>query len=119
MTSQAAVDVLIEKGAFEPRVALAVAEAIDTAMTQSQIVTVPILDASLAELKADTRISLANLERKIEVTHERIKVEWERTRAELVAGCFSSCSEMLPSAPAPRPSSTSCSIPIEARSSPA
>jgi tRNA U34 5-carboxymethylaminomethyl modifying GTPase MnmE/TrmE len=109
MTSQAAVDVLIENGKFEPYAALAVAEAIDTAMTQSQIVTVPILDARLAELKADTRISLvslkshlerkidnvekridlstANLEKKIEVTSaglgRKIEVTNERTKTEL------------------------------------
>jgi tRNA U34 5-carboxymethylaminomethyl modifying GTPase MnmE/TrmE len=99
MTSQAAVDVLIEKGKFEPHAALAVAEAIDTAMTQAQIVTVPILDARLAELKADTRISLVslkshlekridNLENKIEVTSERTKAELERTKAELVRWVF-------------------------------
>jgi hypothetical protein len=88
MISQAAVDVLIEKGMFEPRVALAVAEAIDTAMPQSQIVTVPILDARLAELKAEFRIALAKLEKKIEVINERTKAELERTKAELVRWVF-------------------------------
>jgi hypothetical protein len=78
MTSQAAVDVLMEKGRFEPQVALSVAEAIDMAMTELQIVTVPILDARLAELKADTRISFAELEKEIEVTNERTKAELVR-----------------------------------------
>jgi hypothetical protein len=107
MTSQAAVDVLIEKGKFEPHAALAVAEAIETAMTQAQIVTVPILDARLTELKADTRISLvsleshlekkielstANLEKKIDVINahleRKIEVTNERTKAELVRWVF-------------------------------
>ena len=92
MTSQAAVDMLIEKGMFDPRVALAVAEAIDTAMTQAQIVTVPILDARLADLKADTRISLmslkSHLEKRIDHLEKKIEVSNERTKAELVRWVF-------------------------------
>ena len=92
MTSQAAVDVLIEKGKFEPYVALAVAEAIDTAMAQSQIVTVPILDERLAELKADTRIALvslkSHLEKRIDHLEKKIEVSNERTKAELVRWVF-------------------------------
>ena len=65
MTSQAAVELLIQKGRFEPHAALAVAEAIDTAVTELQIVTVPILDARLAELRADTHISIMSLEGKL------------------------------------------------------
>ena len=38
-----AVELLIDKGGFEPRVALGIAEAIETSMMQPQIVTVPIL----------------------------------------------------------------------------
>ena len=61
-----AVDLLVEKGGFEPRVALVIAEAIETSMTQAQIVTVPILDARLAQL--ETKI--------------------ERTKAELIRWVF-------------------------------
>jgi hypothetical protein len=72
-----AVELLIEKGGFEPRVALGIAEAIETSMTQAQIVTVPILDARLQELRADMRSSLQQLEIKI-----------ERSKAELVRWVF-------------------------------
>jgi uncharacterized small protein (DUF1192 family) len=61
-----AVELLIDKGGFEPRVALGIAEAIETSMMQAQIVTVPILDARLAQL--ETKI--------------------ERTKAELVRWVF-------------------------------
>ncbi len=52
----ATVDILIEKAGFEPRVAVAVAEAMDEAMEGKihtlQPVTVPILDARFAALDA-------------------------------------------------------------------
>jgi hypothetical protein len=77
---------------LNPGVALAVAEAIDTAMIQSQIVTVPILDARLADLKADTRISLvslkSHLEKRIDNLEKKIEVTNERTKAELVRWVF-------------------------------
>jgi hypothetical protein len=92
MTSQAAVDLLIEKGKFDPHAALAVAEAIDTVVTQLQIVTVPILDARLAGLNADMRISLMSLEGKLRELNtdleKKIEVTNERTRAELVRWVF-------------------------------
>ena len=79
--SAVAVELLIEKGGFEPRVALGIAEAIETSMTQAQIVTVPILDARLkefgAEITTELRTRLADLEIKI-----------ERTKAELVRWVF-------------------------------
>lgn len=43
----AIVDVLVQKGRFDPQIALAVAEAIDMTIGTSQLVTVPILDARL------------------------------------------------------------------------
>jgi hypothetical protein len=65
-----AVELLIDKGGFEPRVALGIAEAIETSMMQAQIVTVPILDARLQELKA------------------LLEIKIERTKAELVRWVF-------------------------------
>jgi hypothetical protein len=62
MTSQAeTVDLLVKKANFQPQVALAVAEAIYSAMTDSQLVTVPILESRLAEQRADTHSCIANL----------------------------------------------------------
>ena len=52
----ATVDLLVEKARFEPQVAVAVAQAIDTAMEEKmqdrQFVTVPVLDARLAVLES-------------------------------------------------------------------
>jgi hypothetical protein len=45
-----AVERLIEKGGFEPRVAMGIAAAIETSMTQAQFVTVPILDVRFKDL---------------------------------------------------------------------
>jgi hypothetical protein len=83
MTSQAAVDLLIEKGKFDPHAALAVAEAIETAVIQLQIVTVPILDARLAELKADMRISLMSLEGKLSELKSHVEKRIELSAADL------------------------------------
>jgi tetrahydromethanopterin S-methyltransferase subunit G len=62
----AAVEILIEKGRFEPQVALGIAEAIEASMMHAQFVTVPILDARLQELRAEMRIALMSLENKID-----------------------------------------------------
>jgi hypothetical protein len=92
MTSQAAIDSLIQKGNFEARAALAVAEAIDTAVTELQIVTVPILDGRLAELRAETRISLielrADLEKKLVELRADLEKKIEACKAELVRWVF-------------------------------
>ncbi len=85
MTSQAAVvELLIEKGRIEPQMAFAIADGIDLAVTQSQFVTVPILDARLAELRADLRIAVMELDKKIEVTKSELKKEIEACKAEVV-----------------------------------
>jgi hypothetical protein len=62
----AAVEILIDKGQFEPKVALGIAEAIEASIMNAQLVTVPILDARLQELKTETRIALMSLETKME-----------------------------------------------------
>ena len=72
-----AVELLIDKGGFEPRVALGIAEAIETSMMQAQIVTVPILDARLQDLKAQFDVKIAELGIRI-----------ERTKAELIRWVF-------------------------------
>jgi hypothetical protein len=53
----ATVDVLVQKGRFDPQIALAVAEAIDMTLSSSQLITVPILDARFVafEAKMDAR----------------------------------------------------------------
>jgi hypothetical protein len=111
MSSQAAtVDSLIKKGKFEPQVAMAIAEAIDNAMSDSQLVTVPILDARFADHRAEIRGDLLRLENKIDsvsaALDKKIDVSFatlagkmdvsvaklgelnERTKAELVRWVF-------------------------------
>jgi hypothetical protein len=95
MASQAAtVDLLVKKAKFEPPVAMAVAEAIDNAMTESQFVTVPILDARLAEFRADIRDGLlrqehtidgtrVSLENKIDTTRKDLETKIDTTRVDL------------------------------------
>lgn len=87
-----AVDLLMEKGKFEPKVALAVADAIEVKMTQSQFVTVPVLDARLCELKADIHAEVTRLDHKIDIVkselEKKIEVTAERTKSELVRWVF-------------------------------
>jgi hypothetical protein len=81
----AAVEILIQKGRFEPEVALGIAEAIETSMMSAQFVTVPILDARLHELKAETRIALASLEYKLSAAIQELSSKVDRGYAELDA----------------------------------
>jgi len=100
MASQAeTVELLVRKAKFEPQVALAVAEAIDNAMTDAKFVTVPILDARLADLRAELRSDISKVENEVVATRESLSKEIavsnerlvkeigvtnERTKAELV-----------------------------------
>lgn len=65
-----AVEILVTKARFEPEVALGVAEAMEVSMTLAQLVTVPVLDARLQELRYEIEVSL------------------EKTKAELVRWVF-------------------------------
>jgi hypothetical protein len=53
-----AVEILVRKARFEPEVALGVAEAMEVSITLAQLVTVPVLDARLQELKHELEVSL-------------------------------------------------------------
>jgi hypothetical protein len=87
-----AVSILIEKGRFEPEVALSIAEAIEVSVVHAQFVTVPILDARVQELKAETRVSLMSLETKLSASIQELKTElkteMERTKADVVRWVF-------------------------------
>jgi hypothetical protein len=80
-----AVGILIEKGRFEPEVALGIAEAIEASMMNAQFVTVPILDSRLQELKAQTRISLMSLEATIDRRYNELDAKIDRKFGELDA----------------------------------
>jgi len=60
-----AVEILVRKSRFEPEVALGVAEAIEVSINLAQLVTVPVLDARVHELK--TEIQALRLEFKTEL----------------------------------------------------
>ena len=51
----ATVAVLTEKAAFEPNIAVPIAEAIDVAIAGAELVTVSVLDARLSALKSEIR----------------------------------------------------------------
>jgi hypothetical protein len=65
-----AVEILVTKARIEPEVALGVAEAMEVSMTLAQLVTVPVLDARLQELRHELEVSL------------------EKTKADLVRWVF-------------------------------
>jgi hypothetical protein len=77
----ATVGILVEKAKFEPEVAFGVAEAIELAMTQTQFVTVPILDARLHEVSAEIRV----LEGKLDASTKEHKADMQRLSADLDA----------------------------------
>jgi len=64
-----AVEILVRKSRFEPEVALGVAEAIEVSINLAQLVTVPVLDARILELKTElkTEIQALRLEFKTEL----------------------------------------------------
>ena len=81
----AAIEILIEKARFEPEVALGIAEAIEASMMYAQFVTVPILDARLHELRAETRIALMSLEAKVDRGFDELEAKFDRRCGELEA----------------------------------
>lgn len=89
-TQVAAVDLLMNKGEFEPQVALAIAEAVAVTMIEAQVVTVPVLDARVAALDArvaalDHKIDLveSRLEKKIELVRVNLENKLELVRTQL------------------------------------
>lgn len=95
----AAVELLVEKANLEPNVALAHAEAIDMALKEAQLVTVPILDARFAEsaAKVDSRFAafeakmdarFAESAAKMDARFAEMLVKIEQPKAELVRWLF-------------------------------
>jgi glycine cleavage system H lipoate-binding protein len=56
-----AVEILVRKSRFEPEVALGVAEAIEVSINLAQLVTVPVLDARMLELKTELKAEIQAL----------------------------------------------------------
>jgi hypothetical protein len=95
----AAVEILIEKGRFEPEVALGIAEAIEVSIVHADLVTIPVLDARLHEFRAEMRIALMSIESKLNASVQELKADMlrlearfearlEQTKAELVRWVF-------------------------------
>ena len=87
----ATVEILIEKAKFEPRVALAVAEAMDEAMDtrqhQTQLVTVPVLNERLAELRQEIK----------EIKADMVEMKWigRRSSSSAPVPCTLACSRSV------------------------
>ncbi len=82
-----AVDILVRKGRFEPEVALGIAEAIEVSFTLEQLVTVPILDARLQELRHELKSDIQTLRAEIQAIRVEFRGELSselgKLRAEL------------------------------------
>jgi hypothetical protein len=81
-------DILIEKAHFEPTVARAVAEAIENETSGNQLVTVPVLDARLAELKGAVDSRFNDIESWFDSRFNVLEVKMESQKAELVRWVF-------------------------------
>jgi len=64
----AAMDQLVDEGKFRPRVAQAIAEAIDITIRAANFVTLPLLDTRFAALEAKLEIRFGSIEKSIEST---------------------------------------------------
>ena len=91
-----AVEILIRKSRFEPEVALGVAEAIEVSINLAQLVTVPVLDARVHELKTEIQAlrlefktelaaGLGNLSTEIQKVNGNLRTEIERVNGNLSA----------------------------------
>ena len=98
----ATVELLVQKARLEPDTALAIAEAIDMAINNAQLVTIPILDARFAasEAKMDARfvavdarfgavdVRFASVDAQFITLEAKILAALEKTKAELVRWVF-------------------------------
>ena len=76
-------DLLITKAGLEPQVALAITEAIYIIMIEAHIVTVPVLDARLAELGTALKADVTRLDHKIDRVNSNLETKIEVTAAAL------------------------------------
>lgn len=80
----ATVELLKRKGQFPSEQALAVAEAIDMAIADQQLVTVPILDARFAASKADMDARFAAHEAKVDARIAALEARLDRFRLQII-----------------------------------
>ena len=94
-----AVEILVRKSRFEPEVALGVAEAIEVSINLAQLVTVPVLDARILELKTELETEfqalrlefktelaqgLGNLSTEIQKVNANLSMEIQKVNANLM-----------------------------------
>jgi hypothetical protein len=86
------VDLLVSKARLEPEIAVAFAEAIDMALANAQLVTVPILDArfTASEAKVDARFaaSEAKVDARFTALEAKLDAKLEKVKADLVRWVF-------------------------------
>jgi hypothetical protein len=71
----ATVELLVQKAHLDPDTALAIATAIDMALQNAQLVTVPVLDSRFAASNAEMKAGFASLEANWSVALEKTKAE--------------------------------------------
>ena len=78
-----AVEILVRKSRFEPEVALGVAEAIEVSIKLAQLVTVPVLDARLLELKTELKAEIQALRLEFKTDFGKLSTEILKVNANL------------------------------------
>ena len=78
-----AVEILVRKSRFEPEVALGVAEAIEVSINLAQLVTVPVLDARILELKTELKTEIQALRLEFKTDFGKLSTEIQKVNANL------------------------------------
>jgi hypothetical protein len=79
----ATVDFMMKKARFESDTAMAVAEAFDIAIEHAQLVTIPMLDARLAEFKSGIDAQFARVDTRFVELEARIDARFAAFRSEM------------------------------------
>jgi len=77
-----AVEILVRKSRFEPEVALGVAEAIEVSINLAQLVTIPVLDARILELKTELKAEIQALRLEFKTEFQGLRLEFKTELAD-------------------------------------
>jgi hypothetical protein len=77
------VEILTDKAHFEQKTAFVIAEAIDNAMQESQLVIVSVLDNRLAELRRDIDVRFVTMQKDMELGFTQVKHEMQALESRL------------------------------------
>src|ERR1700739_284075 len=78
-----AVEILVRKAHLEPEVALGVAEAVEVSINLTQVVTIPVLDARLQELRHDIKSDFAGVRADMATLRTEMISEFGKMREEM------------------------------------